>query len=372
MERTLGFAFGALLPCVYILGWTGFSIETNWFMLWTILPLAMFAVRIRPTPAHWIGAAFLAWAALSLAWTPSSDWAIEAALKLGAGVCAFLLGSEVEDDEWLFRGFAVGIAINSAVAVAQYFGWFTDLASGTPSGLLYNGNALAEPAALIALVLLLDGRVLWALPTIPAIVLPGTRAGVVILGVGFLAWLWTKHRVAALALLGISAVVVGVSLDRGWRAPSTAQRVSIWQDTISGINPLGHGLGSFGRDYPKYATHINTALERPFHAHSDLLEVTFELGILGLALFAAFLGACWLGARPRESILLAPCLLLLALDFPLYVPTSSFIVAFLAGRATGGWRERSVVGLKGRSGLAPSDEVRRSIRPNRSKRQVSV
>lgn len=364
------FIFGAILPCVYIAGWTGFSIEANWFMLWALLPLALLSVRINVTPAHAIGATFLVWVALSATWTPGGGWAIEAALKLGAGAAAFMIGAEVEDDEWLWKGLAVGIAVNSGVAIAQYLGWGMGLTGGTAAGLLFNSNALAEPAALVAFIMLLDGRILWALPAIPAIVLPGTRAGFAVLAVGVLAWLWSRSRLAALSLIAMAAL--GLATYGPGRVPSTEQRVAIWQDTLSGITALGHGLGSFGREYPHYATRIDVTRERPFHAHSDLLEVTFEFGFLGLALFAALCAACWGSAAQRERICLLPCFALLAFDFPLYVPTTSFIVAFLAGRAAAGWRERGVERVAGGYAVPLSDEVRRSLWPSRSQYQVPL
>lgn len=363
--------FGAILPCVYILGYTGFSLETNWTLLWLCLPLALMFVRVRPTPAHWIGAAFLTWSAVTTLWAPA-PWATEAALKLGAAACAFLIGAEVEDDEWLFKGLAVGLGINSAVAIAQTFGYATGITGGTSAGLLYNSNALTEPAALVAFVLALDGRIWWALPSVPAILLPHTRAGLAVLVVGFLAWVLRKSKLGAMVLAAVACAIAAQSLDKGWRAPSTEQRAAIWQDTLAGLTPLGHGLGSFGRDYPRYATRIDTTRERPYHAHSDILEVTFELGIPGFLLFVAFFGTCWFLAQPRERILLTPCIALVTFDFPLYVPTTGFIIAFLAGRAASGWHERSVVGVERGYGFVPSDEVRRSLRTHQGKHQVSI
>lgn len=353
------FTLGLVLPISFIIGVTGFSQEPNYYVLWIGLPLLLFGVRIRPTPAHWIGLALVAWATLSLLWTPQASFAGDTVLRLGAVVLAFLIGAEISAKP-MFWGMWVGLMLNTLLAIYQW-------SQGTfISGLLFNSNALTEPAGLVALWFVLGGNPLGALLA-PALILPGTRAGLLALGVGLGYWLWQRSKLAAI-------LVVVVLTYAGWgsRPSSTTERVGVWTDTYTGLTVLGHGLGSFAAIYPKYSVNIDINKARPFHAHSDILEVTFELGIPGLALFLALLAAIWFQAAPRWHPLLAACYILIAVDFPLFVPTTGFIIAFVAGRAAAGWRDNGMERVARRPWFYASDVSRRLLRVNQGKRKVSV
>jgi hypothetical protein len=83
---------------------------------------------------------------------------------------------------------------------------------------------------------------------------------------------------------------------------------------------FGQGLGSF--------YHLYSWFE---HAHNDLLQVTYETGFLGILLFLGFMAYClWSGPLPERLVLLA-FLVEGLFDFPLYMPSTSFLAALAAG-----------------------------------------
>jgi O-antigen ligase len=128
-------------------------------------------------------------------------------------------------------------------------------------------------------------------------------------------------------------------------------RFPIWRDTLNLIAayPLfGCGLGGYESAFLKYKT--SSLFFKVDYAHSDYLQLTAELGCVGMAILA-FLAAVLLFRAVRGSMILAsPDARLLAAacaasftvillhsltDFNLYIPSNAMVVAWVGGIVTG-------------------------------------
>ncbi len=107
------------------------------------------------------------------------------------------------------------------------------------------------------------------------------------------------------------------------------ERVGVWLDTIRGFTLLGNGVGSFEITYPLKAIHIDTSLARPQHAHNDLLELVFELGVGVLILIPMFWNI--LKVKTDEKAILCSIFVISLFSFPLYVPVIGFIWLLFSG-----------------------------------------
>jgi O-antigen ligase len=203
-----------------------------------------------------------------------------------------------------------------------------------------------------------------------AIIFSHSRAGLVatLLGTGVFgaAYLvYQKRFMLALALpllvalAGAGAVAtLGDSVSRFntlFSDYSSRDRMTAYTDTANAIadNPFfGHGLGSFEQAFRLYRSHDIRAYFD--HAHSDWLEMAFDLGVPAAALLfiaiALLVSGCWHGVRTRRQYGLYPALglgvsaLVLAhalVDFNLQVPgvVVSWLLVLGAGLAQG-WSSR--------------------------------
>ncbi len=88
-------------------------------------------------------------------------------------------------------------------------------------------------------------------------------------------------------------------------ANSIQARLLIWQGTLGMIRDapwFGHGIGTFAVNFPTFrpaALHTGGVGHSTEHAHSEYLELTAELGIIGLLVFLGFLGWCYARALGR-------------------------------------------------------------------------
>lgn len=226
------------------------------------------------------------------------------------------------------------------------------------------------------------------LALIPLIFVTGSRAGLVLSGMGFIlaAFLWqgsarfSLARGKALLVLGtIVVATVGliatilVASDRNLvvqrllaRDMSNEARIPIWRttgDVIGQYMPWGSGPGSFVEVY-QIAERNEQLLPRYVnHAHNDFLEVVLTSGIPGIVLIflasAAFAICAWRVSRARGLAhdarryrwlglgLIALCAAASVVDYPLRTPALACLfvfAAFLAGGegATKGFRRQTV------------------------------
>jgi O-antigen ligase len=126
-------------------------------------------------------------------------------------------------------------------------------------------------------------------------------------------------------------------------------RLAVWKDTarLIKVHPVfGTGLGTFADVYPQFQTVFLTRLVD--HAHSDYLEFSAELGILGAAILFGTIGtalakgvsAFYRLRQERERFLaLGSCSSILAIlfhsfaDFNLQIPANALVFAVILALA---------------------------------------
>lgn len=299
----------------------------RWVLLAAIA--SIFAGNARVQPAHArLGLSFLICAALSLLWTPDPYRGALMLLQLAVLAGLFCAGSALPSLRPVLIGAGFGMAVNSVLVVAQNLGWQGIPQATAPAGLFVNKNYVAE-AAMLVLIGLMALRLRWlALAVAPAAILPLGRGALLAGLAAGVAWVWTRSRAAA---AGIMAVGLGGVLWLRWQDTGMAERWGLWRDTVRGLTPLGHGLGSFQTTFPVYSRDWNFMHDRPAHAHSDWLEFAFELGPGALLLAALCAMALRRGPAP-ERLMLVAFLTEAAVGFPTHWPVTAALAALVLGR----------------------------------------
>lgn len=326
-----GFAagvFSCLLAVAFVPSFMLPSDSPKWALL-ALGSIAACALRPKLTLPHLIGGAFLAYAAASLVWTSGPYDGINELAKLIFLAAIFLIGERLADLRPVYVGLAVGFAVNSGVVIAQWLGWDGLPQFAGPAGLFMNKNYLAEAAAML-LVALVGKRLWWCIPgVLPSLLLTGARGALLGVAAAALAWLWTKSRLAAVALLAIGVLAGGFLIARGGGS-SMAEREVIWRSTVAGLTMTGSGIGSFYGRFPSHAPDYDTVRLTPGHAHNDLLEMTYELGP-GVLLYLALIGLALLGPFGAERLVLIVFLAEGCFGFPLHCPVTAALAALAAG-----------------------------------------
>lgn len=330
----------AFLVGVAVWPWfIGFATTPRWAVLSVMVPLMCISLRVRLTAGHLYGMAFLAWAALSLAWSINTPDAVGELWKWLLLAGAFCAGAEADDLAGFWRAIGAAVAVSAVVVAGQLGGYSFVPQMAPPSGLFGNRIFLAELAALAMVGLI--GRSWLALPAAFVLAMAtsvGALAGVATVAC---AWLWRRSRVAALAapvlLIGAAlAVSPRPAVETGFarHMESAAVRAGLWADVATQITPLGHGVGSYYVAEAAESPHQQALNLREMHAHNDALEVAFELG--APSLFLAALVWCALGAPVRRERLVLVAFLVEGLfGFPLHNPATAFVAAVVAGHLCG-------------------------------------
>lgn len=329
----LGFAVTA----AYWPGISGAATTPRWMVLMIGVPLLLFfADRIVMTLSHALGAVFVLWCLATLAWTPQIDEGIGEAIHLIVLAAAFALGSTVTNMRPLYAGAAVGVAISGAVATAEHLGLLMLPAYGYPAGMFFNSNTMGETAALVVAACMAS-RLWWgAAFALPALILGNGRGpllALVIVGFVGVWWLAKRARMPAVAsIVGLVLIVGAFALAPfAWRSNSISHRLAIWSDTARAVTLTGHGLGSFWSEFPKTA--VRTAMvdrSRPARAHNEALDIAFEVGIIGIALIAAFVLTLF-GPLSAERLVLIAVAVEACFAFPLHNPAAGFLAMVMAG-----------------------------------------
>lgn len=329
--------FSFLLTICFWPGISGGATTPRWALMSVGIPILLLYRRIPLTVAHLIGLLFVVWAGVTLIWTPNVYFGLNAYLQILLMAGAFLLGSSLKTLRPVLIALGVGFSINSVLVLMQGLYWnpFHYLETpGNPSvvATFINGNLLAECAALTAIGLAAY-RVWWLLPPlIPSILLPFTngtpRAPLLAIAVAALVWLWPKRPIVALHIAGL-CVIGGIALIGGHN-DSMGQRYNFWADTLRGITPFGHGIGSFYLTFPEFSAHSNTLISRPENAHNDWLEYIYELG-LGVIPLVYVLGFALRSRRMPERLVLIGLITEAAVGFPLHMPAGQWVAAITVG-----------------------------------------
>lgn len=360
----------------------------RWIVIGVGVPLLLWGRSVPITPALKWGAAFLAWAALSMFWTfgPLEGWDQLAKLLMLAGV--FALGSTLEDAGPIYQGLGIGFAVSSMLAIAQFLGWHPiDEKDHTPAGLFMLGWVLATGAVPVFIACgvtyanggVLRGRVysdaarlvgsansagvsartrccfrwhgrgsisraLICAAVAPAALLPVNRTALMALGIAGVAYacrIFGAYRLRFVAAVGALALLLGCGTAVAPHVvdlhnDSLGQRLAIWQDTADGLSVTGHGLGAFHAKFAAYSNRWSVNEVRPTHAHNDPLEMAFDLGIVGFVLFATLVVSCCRAPFATEHLVLLAILVESLTIFVFYQPLTAFLVALCLGRLAGG------------------------------------
>src|ERR1019366_4068091 len=323
--------FGFLLAiCYNPYIWTA-ATQPRWSFLAIALPIMIWcnpsSARNHCTLTHALGLTFLAWATLSLLWTPNLPDAFNELIQLLIIAEAFVLGARLNTLRPIFMGLAAGLAISSLIIISP----LTQLVQGQPisihlEGLLGNRNMLAEAAVLTA-VGCIGYRLWWFIPgLLPAIFMPSMARGALVGGIAaFGIWVWSRSRKLAilLALLSIFAIAILISL----RPSSVLERWAIWTDTIKDLTFQGHGVGSYYFLFPFVNETFDTTLARPEHPHNEILEIWFELGTIGVFLFASMVATAYRVADNVSRCVMAAFITIGMFEFPSHVPGTAFLGA---------------------------------------------
>lgn len=316
-----------LASALYWPGISGAATSPRWAVL-AIIPWLI--TWQRATIVHWIGALFVAWAGLTMAWNPAPLDGINALFLLLIGAACFCLGDGLFDLRKIWIGAGIGIGLSSVAAIAQFFG-YRGIAGLMPiHGLFVNENYMTEAAALV-LVAVISERLWYLVPCVlPALLLGQGRGGILAAAAPFL----IKYRRHPLALAAIATAIIGtvavVTLHKD--SGSMPERLQIWIGALHGVNFFGHGIGSFWTQYPAFDLRVNPP-GNPETAHNEFITIAFELGVPGLILSVAFVWALVMGPLSTARMVLIAFLVEAFFAFPAHLPTTAFLGMVAAGAA---------------------------------------
>jgi hypothetical protein len=334
--------FGFALMTAYWPGIAGAATTSRWIVAASLAIALFMAPRVRMTMTHWIGLVLIGWLVLTLLWNDGGadgrlDGA-EAGFELLIVLCAFAVGSTMTDLRSPIIGAAVGIGVNGAVALAQWFGWQgVEIVNGGYPGLFVNRDRLAGAAALVAVALLALPLGMRMLPLVlPALVLAPARAAWLGVGAGLFVRSSPKVR---LTIVGPILFAGMVWLMHHGTGPSGAERLAIWRDTIAGLTIFGHGLGSFRETFLALAQtfDFNHWHSRPEHPHNEWLWLVFEGGVPALGLGMLFALGLWTVSDEQAGHRgVFACLAVLSLfAMPFHDPATVVLGALFAGHCAG-------------------------------------
>lgn len=302
-----------LTPPRFALAIFGFALTTTYIPTiaggattprWAIMALALLALPFlghgRATWAHVTGAAFVAYALASLAWSPtldSHDWLLK--LLILAGI--FILGSRIEDLRPFWTGAALGLILSGLVIAADALAFHLDLPidrthgiftfRGYPAGLFANGLYYAEAAALVAVALAASRQWLLAAIVVAPFVLLNTvpRGPVMAILAAGLAWL--LMRPWRPGLFGCAGILAALLTGATWLNTNTVGlRIAMWQDVLLAVTPWGYGYGSYRATIPFHSINYDASRWVEVAPHNEALGILYELGAPGLTLAAVFCG----------------------------------------------------------------------------------
>lgn len=281
----------------------------------------------------------LGWAAVSLLWTPNLYDGIDALWKLTLLAGIVMIGFELRDTEPLWIGAALGIGINSTVAIGQWSGIDLvpriDGAPGMAAGLFMNKNYLGEAAALVLIGLAAKRMWLWIPMVLPAVVLPQCKGALVAVGICAVVALWPRRKGLALVLFGTMAwaAILFAGTDFG-----SDGRIVLWAAALDGLHPVGNGVGSFYSLFPGHAPGWDFLQSRPVHAHNDWLEIAYDLGIPGAMLVAAMLAGTLRMGGPWRFVVIG-FIVEACFGFPLHFPATLLLFGVACGHLVRDWAE---------------------------------
>ncbi len=315
----IGAYLAFLLAIIYVPYISGAPTSPRWAFASVTFPLCLIGLiwlyrEIRFTLVHFIGLLFIIYAGWSISWTYNNQ-AIYELIKLLILAEAFILGAFLTSLKSIFKGLGLGIIASNFLILF-----------GMKGGLFINVNTLAE-TAVIVLIGLCVYRLWWYIPFIlPSIILNGSRNAVFTLGVMFSFWCWSKSKIITVCLLSLItvAIILLTYYYNDDKVDSTYYRIKIWKDILEHVTWFGWGLNSFSM-YSLYNIYT-----KPMFAHNDLLQILFELGIIGAILAIAFFTLVMRTQR-NERYIVGSFIVISIFDFPFHLPVSACVALFVCG-----------------------------------------
>lgn len=350
VERWLLPALAFVVSVAYWPFWHDGAVSPKWSLM-ALSALLLFMVRPRLSSAHWIGAAFIAWSAVTLSWAVSPYDGIGWLIKMMILWCVFLIASSGIDLRRTWVALGVGVGVSGVMALIEVvgIGRLAPAAIG-PAGLFGNKNYLAE-AGVLMLIVAIHYRMWLLTPFIAmAAVLPASRASMLALSIAGAVALYRKSPRIALSLI-VAALIFGVLVT--WvfgivGTDSLTQRRNVWGIALSNLSIGGYGFGSFQAAYPLVANYVTVPTARPEHAHNEYINLLFEVGVPGALLAALFVVSFSRGLFDRrnglERHVVVALMVIAFFSFPLRLPVCGFIAALVAGSLCArGYSLRNVV-----------------------------
>lgn len=317
------FAFVVAIACIspFADGGTG----ARWSILSISVPLILMLTRPRAwTIGDCLGLLFLCWASCSLLWTPGLGQGL---FVLWGLVLFFTIG-------WLptcamsatYKALGLALSLNGLIVALQVAGYHPVTEAIPPAGLFYNKNAGAEATALALIgVLSLSWR--WRLACSPMLITLVAFAGntlsrtpLIALSTVATVWVWRRSKIYGCAAVLCAALLLVAFILLQSRAPSANLRMELWGEMFRGLTLLGHGIGATDWSYPFME-----------FAHNDYLQITFELGVVGAALWYGFIACCLAGPLRTESYILIAFCVMGIFAFPLFMPGTVLVAGLAAG-----------------------------------------
>jgi hypothetical protein len=337
VTRFISAIIGFLLMVAYWPDFSGLATTPRWDVGVLIALVLFFSPMGRMSAAHWIGLALGAWLIGSIGWSAGPAYGVDTAAKLIVVCVAFAWGAALADPVPFVAGAAAGLAINSAVALGQWFGWHGIESLGSPAGLFWNGNRLAEVSALV-LAAVLARRMWWALPgLVPALILPYGRGAWLTAAIVAAVWSWRRSgtfvRFVVCAIVGHLALFAAMTATL-WRTEqfgldALAERLAVWNYTVSNLSWLGRGLGSFAAAAPLLSWGDNVTLAS--HPHNEWLWLAYEGGNVAVGLCAAFAVWLWKSSDDCLRLVLVAIGLESLFAMPFHDPATVLFAAVVAG-----------------------------------------
>ena len=313
------FLSGLLLTVAYIPPFPAGATDLRWGLAALLIP-----VLIRPqVPKELllVGLLLLAWAALSLLWTPNISTGLFYLIQLYIIAGWLFIGSSspaLTVNNFLY-GVSAGLILQLPLVVVQYFGVSLVPQMVPPAGLFINREVLGEIAALLTIWNLAGKRPIEGILLGAIVLLCQSRVGVTSVAVGLICVI--PPRSGQLLALFFSLLLIGLlSLGLG-KLGSFETRLDIWGFALQDLHLIGRGIGAFATDRPFWE-----------FTHSDIIQMYYELGLPAIGLAGAV--ACWALKAKMDlagKALLVGCLVEAAVSFPLHTPLGAVVVALISG-----------------------------------------